>query len=58
MPAVASRDRKLERIRRAQARHVPAIVATPSGQDRTDAVVAWCLRLLDRDAQSGGGSAP
>lgn len=55
---MASRDRKLERIRRAQAHHVPPIVAVPSGQDRTAAVVAWCLRLLDRAAQSGGGSAP
>lgn len=55
---MTTRERKLERIRRAQARHAPPIVAVPSGQDRTAEVVAWCLRLLDRDAHSGGSSAP
>lgn len=55
---MTTRDRKLERIRRAQAHHAPPIVAVPSGQDRTAAVVAWCLRLLDRAAQSGGSSTP
>lgn len=47
-----------DRVRRVNAHRPPPLALSPSGEDRTEAVVAWAHRVLARLGHSRGGSAP